>query len=409
MLCKECKREIDGELAFCPHCGWKIENEVIETDCEVVLEEALEQENEDVISESEKKPFIDRILIPADKPSEEAGFMDKALYFLKRYAIVYGSVIALAVVVFLAVFLLTSDSRNYKKAMELYDNGQYVEASEMFAELDDYEDSVKMAKECTYNRGCELISASDFAGASAMFEKISGYRDSDEKFDFCRIEQMYLQYPNVFALLQDKVWYFNYSGESPYSVRSITFTKERAIIKEVIIGGNGREFKHDKKHRFEITDTKIKVRIDDENVLYIPYEINGDTITIGKGGHGYYTPEQIDAAIQGYWRANDSDAALSLQLFGKVLDGADCVHFNKGSYTLEYASEGYDLPAGRYYYFGPYSGKYTISHGCIEMSNKSHGTDEWFFTVVEGEIALYHYTDRAYKTTGLPGRNGYNF
>lgn len=407
MLCKNCGKEINETLAFCPHCGWKIESEIAKNDCEEALVEISEQEREMVISEKEKKAFLERILIPADKPAKEAGFMDKALYCLKRYAIIYGSVIALAVIAFVAVFLLTSNSREYKNAMELYNNGQYVEASAIFNELDDYENSAKMVEACTYAQGCELVSASDFAGASLMFEKIPGYKDSARMVEFCRIEQLYSKYPNVFALIQDKVWYFNYSGESAYSVRSITFTKEKAIIKEAVIDGNGRDTKGDTEHRFDINDSKIRVEIDDENILSIPYAINGETITLGDGW--YYTPEQVDAAIQGYWRANDSDAALSLQMFGKVLDGADCVYFNKGSYTMESANEGFNLPAGRYYYSGPHSGKYTISLGLIDMSNKPSGLNEWFFTIVEGKVVLYHYTDRASKTTRLPGINGYSF
>ncbi|MBP3413595.1 MAG: zinc ribbon domain-containing protein [Clostridia bacterium] len=402
MLCKNCGNEIDGSLAFCPHCGTKVESEIITDDYESTLE-VTKQESENEADAKNKKSFLECVLIPAEKPSEGAGFVDKALYHLKRYSVIYGSSLVLVVVVVLLVFLLTGNSRDYNKAMELYNNGQYAEASVIFSELEDYEDSEEMANDCAYIQACQLVSASDFEGASVMFKEISDYKDSEEMAELCRIELLYLKYPEVFALILDKEWYFSYSDDSELTVRSIIFKKEFAIMQEAEIDGNGRHREQETENRFNIDEDSINVKVNNDSVYRIPYVINDGKIILADGK--FYTPEQVDAAIQGYWKANIDPNSI----WGKSLGSAYCVHFNKGSYTMEHASEGVNLEKGYYYYYGPDSGKYKITLGCIEMTNKPTGVNEWFFTIVDGKVALYHYTDRAFKTSRLPGRDGYDF
>ena len=50
----------------------------------------------------------------------------------------------------IAYFVLTTDSRNYNAASDLFKEEKYQEALEMFTELGDYEDSAEMVEKCKY-------------------------------------------------------------------------------------------------------------------------------------------------------------------------------------------------------------------------------------------------------------------
>lgn len=92
-----------------------------------------------------------------------------------RKQLVYGILLAS-----MALSLTACDGSNYKKATELYNNGQYAEAAEIFTKLGDYEDSADMVLACQYGEAKALYEAGDYEGALEKFEGIREYEDSAE-------------------------------------------------------------------------------------------------------------------------------------------------------------------------------------------------------------------------------------
>lgn len=99
--------------------------------------------------------------------------------------------IAIIVIVGIVIFFATADGRTYSKAMTLKENGMYQEAMDMFAELDDYKDSVAQREECyvafTYECGVELMNTGSYLEASNSFAEIlnADYKDTKELHNEC--------------------------------------------------------------------------------------------------------------------------------------------------------------------------------------------------------------------------------
>ena len=91
-------------------------------------------------------------------------------------------ILALALAMSLAI-LSGCDSSDYKKAMSLYDNGQYEEAEAIFKELGEYENSREMVSECQYNEAIALYDAGDYEGAIQGFKNAGGIRAAERLND----------------------------------------------------------------------------------------------------------------------------------------------------------------------------------------------------------------------------------
>ena len=72
---------------------------------------------------------------------------------MKRKSICY----VLCVVMMLS--MTGCKSQNYLKAVDLFENGQYSQIGEVFANLKDYEDSIAMVRECNYRIAIETMEA----------------------------------------------------------------------------------------------------------------------------------------------------------------------------------------------------------------------------------------------------------
>lgn len=79
----------------------------------------------------------------------------------------------------LLVTLLTGcQGADYKKAQNLYAEGDYAQAKAIFLELADYEDSQEMVTKCTYGMAMNYFEDKDYAEAHAMFTELGDYQDS---------------------------------------------------------------------------------------------------------------------------------------------------------------------------------------------------------------------------------------
>lgn len=97
---------------------------------------------------------------------------------MKRFIVLLSAVI-------LCLILAGCSGSQYKKATELYEQGNYAEAGEIFSKLGNYEDSADKANECKYQEASALLQNSDYDAAKELFSALGDYGDSADKVKFC--------------------------------------------------------------------------------------------------------------------------------------------------------------------------------------------------------------------------------
>lgn len=105
------------------------------------------------------------------------------------------------------------DSSDYKKAVSLYESGEYTQAAEMYKALGDYEDSADMVKACNYQIALELTGAEKYQEALIVFLSLGDYEDCAEQSVFCtcKVAEAYAEdgkLTEAISLLKD---YYSYS------------------------------------------------------------------------------------------------------------------------------------------------------------------------------------------------------
>lgn len=81
------------------------------------------------------------------------------------------------------------NATEYKKAVELYESGQYAQAQNIFEELGEYEDSQAKAQDCRYMQGQALMESGKYEEAEEIFRKLGNYKDSNTYAQDCRYMQ----------------------------------------------------------------------------------------------------------------------------------------------------------------------------------------------------------------------------
>ena len=163
----------------------------------------------------------------------------------------------------LTSFLLTGcNSSDYKKATQLYSEGNYEEALALFTKLGDYEDSAQMAAAC--QKGL-----------------------------------MYQVYAEEISALSAGEWFFE--GYTEDSLNRLTFDATTAIISSAFFDGNGAH--EGSSEAFEFTIDKHTVSFDSPTgEVVLNYMVSGNEATIIT--EGYFTQEMIESEIQGTWFVN---------------------------------------------------------------------------------------------------------
>lgn len=208
------------------------------------------------------------------------------------------------------------------------------------------------------------------------------------------LEQMMEKYGDVVALLQQDTWYFN--GGSDTILNGIRFSSNKATITQVYFDGNGKHENGSNDCDYVLDGENITVTLTDGSEMVIPYVVNGDAVTLGN--QEYFTPAEVDAALQGYWGVSYESMGNGHQYY---------IYFNHGTVTSENAAESAMDNDGSYFYYGPYEGTYTLNFGGIDTEMR-HGK-EWFFNIIDGAVAVLHYDHVCSPATGFPGENGYSF
>ncbi len=286
----------------------------------------------------------------------------------------------------------------YEAAKVLFDAGKFEEAKKLFQELGDYEDCGTYVTECDYKQASALLDAGEYEAAIAIFETIRDYGDSSEKLDLAAQELMREKYGNVLDALDGNAWYFN--GGADTILNRISFSGGTATIAQVYFDGNGKHDNGSADHPFTVNDRYVVVSLADGSELQIAYAFLGDTFMLGD--KEYFTIEEIDAGLQGYWNMRNAETILGM----KTATDKN-IYINNGNLKSESASLKAGSRTGEYYYYGPYSGTYKLNFGGFD-TDMSHGS-EWFFNIIGGKVTLLNYDHVCTPSSKLPGQYGYKF
>ncbi len=247
-----------------------------------------------------------------------------------------------------------------------------------------------------YTYAEKLLEEGDYEKAVSFFELIPDYKDSAKRIEDIKYEIMLSRYGDIIALLEKGTWFFNGGDDAVLNV--ITFSKNNASVSQYYYDGNGKHDNGTKNYSYILDDSIITVSMNGID-FDIPYKVSGNKISLGKGD--YYSIDEIDEKLQGYWKDRHSDYILGISTESEYN-----VLIENGKITFESASKAYNKK-DKYYYYGPDSGRYSILKNGFE--NTAPNSFQWGFNVIDGEVVLMHYDRPCRRTNGFPGKKGYSF
>lgn len=100
---------------------------------------------------------------------------------LSRGKIALIAAVVAIVIIAVAVYLLTADSRAYSRGVELQEAGAYSEAIAVLETIPDYEDARERISACAYQIALNKEAAGSYAEAQAAFAALGDYLDAAER------------------------------------------------------------------------------------------------------------------------------------------------------------------------------------------------------------------------------------
>ena len=100
---------------------------------------------------------------------------------LSRGKIALIAAVVVIVIIAVAVYLLTADSRAYSRGVELQEAGAYSEAIAVLETIPDYEDARERISACSYQIALDKEAAGSYAEAQAAFAALGDYLDAAER------------------------------------------------------------------------------------------------------------------------------------------------------------------------------------------------------------------------------------
>ena len=137
------------------------------------------------------------------------------------------------------VFLLTGcNSSDYKKALQLYEDGQYEEAISAFEALGDYKDSADQIVVCRYAMANAMIEEGSFAEALPILRELGDYEDAPALRRSAAYEAVrdYLKEtgtaynPLESAAVEDTDFHYAISEKEDVSFRYIALDSDDALV-----------------------------------------------------------------------------------------------------------------------------------------------------------------------------------
>lgn len=309
---------------------------------------------------------------------------------MKRFIVLLSAVI-------LCLILAGCSGSQYKKATELYEQGNYAEAGEIFSKLGNYEDSADQVKECDYEKADALFKDKNYEDALAIYETIADYKDAQDRIDTATSKILYKTYGDVIDLLNEGAWFFN--GGSDHIVTRLLFSYETATITTITFDGNGRHDGSNNFYAYTLDDKEITIKNKGSVYRVIPYSVKDGKLKLGEGD--YFTPDEVDAGLQGYWSLKEKSSSTNK-------GSEDIYYFNNGKLTYEYAAESF-WSADEYFYYGPYSGTYKITSDGISATTNNTDIirDRMFgFNIINGKVTLLIAGTPCKTCSGFKGEYG---
>ena len=247
--------------------------------------------------------------------------------------------------------------------------------------------SVQMTSE---SGGVTTVTTENFSKISTLTPDIASSTEDLSSGEFADVVQQ----------LEKGVWFFN--GGSDATVNRLEFKKNRAAICQIYTDGNGQHMGDDTQFSYTLDEENITIQLADGSELVIPYNIDGEALTIGN--NEYLTPEQIEADLQGYWglRKKDTDTP-----WGAPSEHEYIVYINKGTIKYEYAAKAYGGSNGEYYYYGPHNGTYTVDERGLTVNVTNNY--QFAFNIVDGKAVMVRCGVLMSPATGFKGEYGYSF
>lgn len=293
---------------------------------------------------------------------------------------------------------------DYKKAAKLLADDDYDAAKAIFSTLGSYENSADQVKECDYQKAEELFNQEKYEEALEIYETISEYRESETRIATANNKILYQKYGDVIDLLKEGAWFF--SSGSVNVVNRLMFNSEYATVTPIFYDGNGHHNESNLTFTYTMDDKEITL-IDNSifanNSVYetIPYSMQDGKIKLGDGD--YFTPEEVDAGLQGYWDCYNSTLVLNSFSTSEYI-----IQFDNGQMTYEDAAKAAPGFGYEYFYYGPYSGTYTVTKDGL-TAQTGHNDWQFGFNIIDGEVVAMRCDDSCTPCSGFKGKDGYSF
>lgn len=176
---------------------------------------------------------------------------------------------AILVLIAILVCFAGCESMDYKKATNLYNNGQYAEALELFLELGSYEDSAEMVNACRYEIANEKMAAKEYLEAADLFIQLGDYKDSAAKAVTCQEEY-------VHAVLKG-VWSYTLSSSTTSITMSLTFNNGEVSSK---LASGTSSIGNDGDYTLDVATRTIYITYDNGNTTTFVYDFESEVYTV---------------------------------------------------------------------------------------------------------------------------------
>ncbi len=292
---------------------------------------------------------------------------------------------------------------DYKKAEKLLADDDYDAAKAIFSALGSYENSADQVKECDYEKAEELFNQEKYEEALKIYETISEYKTSKERIITINSKFLYETYGDIIDLLDNGAWFFDGGYNGDYAVvNRLTFNKEKATVTPITYDGNGKNDGTNQLYTYILDDKEITLMKESAKYRTIPYIVKNGKIELGKGD--YFTPEEVDAGLQGYW---DNHEVSFLPIVG-LYEGENIYYFNAGKLTYESATRT-NRRSSNYTYFGPYTGTYTVDKRGLTTDLENGADFLCGFNISDNQIVMTDGGTPCNPCSGFKGKDGYSF
>ena len=120
---------------------------------------------------------------------------------------IVASVVAVALISLTVMFVEVVPSQKYKEAMLYMEQGQYVQAEKLFAEIENYKDSAGKAVEAKYNYAIELFNDEKYEESIKLLDEVRDSEYAEQYLDeyMSKFREMYAPYSKYISVGLDGV------------------------------------------------------------------------------------------------------------------------------------------------------------------------------------------------------------